>query len=98
VTKWKADLYPQLDADFLICFRDSTVPAQQGLCWTKCHIIPFWADPRKEFSQCFKKQKEMFDLLEIQHYPTYKNVIHHENKLKSLHLVVDIDLPSILSP
>jgi sacsin len=85
VTKWKADLYPQLDADFLICFRDSTVPAQQGLCWTKCHIIPFWADPRKEFSQCFKKQKEMFDLLEIQHYPTYKNVIHHmQNICESL--------------
>jgi hypothetical protein len=45
VTKWKADIYPQPDADFLICFRNSTVRAEQGLCWTKCHIIPYWADP-----------------------------------------------------
>jgi hypothetical protein len=49
LTKWKADLYPQPDADFLICFRDSTVSAQQGLCWTKCHIIPDWADPGNYF-------------------------------------------------
>jgi hypothetical protein len=41
-------------------------------CWTKCHIIPYWADPRDEL-YCEKK-KEMFDLLEILHYPTYENV------------------------
>jgi hypothetical protein len=59
VTKWKADIYPQPDADFLICFRDSTVSAQRGLCWTKCHIIPDWADPGNDFLQCFEKRKEM---------------------------------------
>jgi sacsin len=83
VTKWKADIYPQPDADFLICFRNSTVRAEQGLCWTKCHIIPYWADPRNE--QYCEKKKEMFDLLEIQHYPTYDNVIHHmQNICESL--------------
>ena len=83
VTKWKADIYPQPDADFLICFRNSTVRAVQGLCWTKCHIIPYWADPRNE--QHCEKKKEMFDLLEIQLYPTYENVIHHmQNICESL--------------
>jgi hypothetical protein len=85
VTKWKADIYPQPDADFLICFRDSTVSAQQDLCWTKCHIIPDWADPGNDFLQCYEKRKEMFDLLEILHYPTYENVIHHmQNICESL--------------
>jgi hypothetical protein len=70
VTKWKADVYPQPDADFLICFRNSTVPAEQDLCWTTCHIIPYWADPRNELYR--EKKKEMFDLLEIQHYSTYE--------------------------
>lgn len=83
VTEWKENIYPQPDADFLICFQHSTVATKQDLCWTKCHIIPYWADPRNEL-YCEKK-KEIFDLLEIQCYPSYENVIHHmQNICESL--------------
>ncbi|CAG2253140.1 unnamed protein product [Mytilus edulis] len=78
---WKSRICSQANEAELISFCNSTLSYKQDLCWTRCSLIPEWANPLNHLNQYhyvgMKKYEEMFQHLKILEEPEFRDVVRH---------------------
>ncbi|XP_052100068.1 sacsin-like isoform X2 [Mytilus californianus] len=81
ICNWKSRICSQANEAELISFHNATLSYKQDICWTRCSLIPEWANPLNPLNQHYyvgmKKYDEMFKHLEIVEEPEFRDVVCH---------------------
>ncbi|VDI12593.1 sacsin [Mytilus galloprovincialis] len=99
IANWKSSICSQAHDAELISFHNSTLSSKQDICWTRCSLIPEWANPLYLYNISMKKRDAIFTHLQLVKEPGFIDVVRHVQNIcdKMKEIISTIQTDDILA-